>query len=54
MQNLNQLSKQQLVELLEKQSLAMVATERGIAQRDDVIRQLEGKLQQLERDYIKL
>ncbi len=47
MQDARALSKSQLVELL-------VHRDQEIAKRDDVIRQLEGKLQLLETDYLKL
>jgi uncharacterized protein (DUF3084 family) len=47
MQDPNSLSRSQLLKLLEQQAAQL-------ASRDDMIGQLEAKLQRLERDYLKL
>jgi transposase len=54
MQDPATLSKSQLLELLGQQAVALAAQKREVAQRDDVIQQLEAKIQQLEHDYLKL
>jgi SMC interacting uncharacterized protein involved in chromosome segregation len=54
MQDPATLSKSQLLELLEQQRAALATQSREVAKRDDVIGQLEEKIKQLEKDYLKL
>lgn len=54
MQHLSQLSPSQLVETLHERDEKITAICKEIAKRDDVIQQLEAKISQLERDYLKL
>ena len=48
------LSRSQLTELLHAHSEQLAAQHREVAKRDDMIRQLEAKIKQLEHDYLKL
>jgi len=47
-------SKQQLLELLESQSIKLAAQKKEIAQSKNINRQLEEKIRQLEKDYLQI
>ncbi len=54
MQNIESLSKPQLLELLNQQQKELALRDQQIARNNDVIRQLEEENRQLEKDYLQL